>query len=177
VWYSEGALKIKNQKPKIKNLLVGFLVLFIPQIAFAQSTTTVEVKTNTGNNTVCVNNKCETRSSGTSKSRVCVNGECHESDGDLKVESQNGKTKVDIKSKSSNSGSTDEEKARQEDEKEKEKEEVEEGKVRGASSPEEEGPVDEDNEKKDEFSLVVFVEEQLSFLRRIITFQFLFGNK
>lgn len=65
------------------------------------SKTNVNVTTNTGENTICQNGKCTTTKSGEGKSTVCVNGKCYSSEeGNLKVESENGNTKVNINNKS-----------------------------------------------------------------------------
>lgn len=162
-----------------------FSLIIVPQVAVATISNNVQVETNTGNNTICVNGKCTTTSGSTSKSKVCVNGKCYESDGgDLQVESEDGSTKVNIQNNGSSSvnisqksegsvtnsvevnqealGASTGAAAREAEEaKEKAKKEVE-------------GKLDTENKK---FDIKKFVEEKLSFLRRLVTFQFLFGSK
>lgn len=93
-------------------LILIAAAVFSPRIALAEtnvnisnndanSTTKVNVETNTGENTICQNGKCTTTKSGVGKSTVCVNGKCYSSEeGNLKVESENGNTKVNINNKS-----------------------------------------------------------------------------
>lgn len=108
--------------------LFGILIsLFVVSLAMASVDTKVEVsnngegassdvkvETNTGQNTICQNGKCTTTSNnGKSTSNVCINGKCYTSEGDLHVQSEDGKSKVDINTDtgSNESGnSTDEEK-------------------------------------------------------------------
>lgn len=61
------------------------------------SSTHVDVQTNTGNNTICINGKCTTTTGGNGTSHVCINGKCYDSDsGNLNVQSDDGHAKVDI---------------------------------------------------------------------------------
>jgi hypothetical protein len=63
-------------------------VFLLPQTAFADSSTTVNisdngansqsdvnVQTNTGDNTICQNGNCTTTSGGNGQSTVCINGQ------------------------------------------------------------------------------------------------------
>lgn len=157
-----------------KFLILSLALFLIPQVAFAESRTVVDVETDTGGNTVCVNGECTTSSNGTSKSRVCVNGECFESDGDLHLESQNGETSVSIDNSSESSVIVEQ------NSKNEVKSEINiDEEVKGTSSKSDEevatdAASDSDNKG---FSWVKFVKDQLSFLRGIITFQFLFGDE
>ena len=165
-------MNFKFQISNIKYPILGLTLLFIPQVAFAETRTNIDVTTNTGGNTVCVNGECTT-SSGTSKSKVCVNGECYESDGDLKVESKNGKTSVNINNESDSSVKV---KNSSEAEIVVEAEDSVKGTSSSASEKENiENDVDISDDKS--FSFVEFVKNQFSKLRKIITFQFLFGDK
>lgn len=64
----------------------------------------VSVKTNTGENTICVNGKCTTTSNDNQgKSTVCVNGKCYTSeDGNINVKSIDGNTTVNIENSENN---------------------------------------------------------------------------
>ena len=65
------------------------------------SLTNVDVQTNTGNNTICVNGKCTTSGGSTGASHVCINGKCYDSDsGNLNVQSDDGHAKVTINNNS-----------------------------------------------------------------------------
>lgn len=67
----------------------------------------VDVQTNTGNNTICQNGKCETTSSGNGESKVCINGNCQTSkDGNLNIHTEDGNTKVNIQNSTNNNPST-----------------------------------------------------------------------
>ncbi|HVF69065.1 MAG TPA: hypothetical protein VNA13_00720 [Xanthomonadales bacterium] len=151
------------------------------------ATSSVDVTTNTGNNTVCVNGNCTTSQGSTGKSTVCINGKCTTSDGDIKAESEDGSAKVNIKNNSSSvkveqksdsktsiqinqeslgasiKADTDEEAAKKkiEEEKKKAQKKIEKAK----------------KEAEKDFDLQEFVEHQLEFLRDLVTFKFLFGDK
>lgn len=78
----------------ISIFLIGFLSL--PRSVFAESTvnisnneegsqTHVNVNTNTGSNTVCINGKCTTSGGSNGQSTVCINGKCTTSNGDVNI--------------------------------------------------------------------------------------------
>jgi hypothetical protein len=160
---------------------LGATMLVLAPIALATSSvrTSVNVSTNTGNNTVCVNGNCTTSNGSTGKSTVCINGKCTTSEGEIhmeeqgaKVEIKNGSSNVSIEQKAS-AESTNRVEVKQDvkgsatsqEELDKAKKEIEDAKKK----------VDE--AEKENFDLVVFIKEQMESIRRIITLQFLFGDK
>lgn len=70
----------------------------------ANSHTSVDVESNTGQNTICQNGKCTTTGSNNGSSHVCVNGKCFDSsDGNVNYKSEDGNTNIHI---NNNSGET-----------------------------------------------------------------------
>lgn len=102
-------IKLQAMRIIVSSIVFGLLLNlgFVSQV-FANETkvsisnnadnakSNVSVKSNTGENTVCINGECTTSSDeGESKSTVCVNGKCYTSDdGDLDVEEGNSKVHI-----------------------------------------------------------------------------------
>jgi hypothetical protein len=172
-----------NLKLLISNFkfTIIFFLFLIPQPVFAQVSTSVDVKSNTGNNTICVNGKCTTTTGGASKSKVCVNGKCYEAEGDLEVISDDGKTRVNIKNNNDFSGVSV---PQQFDSKLDVDKEVQGTSIEAKNKAEKELKKAEESvsraqEKAEEkkFDIIKFIEERLALLRWIVTFQFIFGSK
>lgn len=96
--------------------------VFSPYTAYAEtnvnisnngidSKTSVDVKTNTGQNTICRNGECTTTESNNGKSTVCINGKCETADdGNINIKSENGNTTVNITNKGTSTFSAEKEK-------------------------------------------------------------------
>jgi hypothetical protein len=168
-------MKMNSKFPII--ILLIFSLFFSVSIAYAEIRNTVKIETNTGGNTVCVNGECKTEGAPSeSKSRVCVNGRCQESDGDMSVSSDDGSTKIDIKTENKTSIDTDnniEVEVKSDTGSEKESEEQKSNNKNGEDKNEN----TKNEEASKDFKLVEFIKEKLFSLRKIITFQFLFGDK
>ena len=133
----------------------------------------VDVHTNTGGNTICVNGKCTTTNANNGKSTVCINGKCQSSDGSIHAESQDGKTKVridnsskqevEINNSSQSTKSAEELKKEMKAKLEKLKKNI---KTPSAGSG-----------QAKKFDIRELVRSELAFLRDLATFKFLFGNK
>ena len=82
---------------KITVFLSIISLLFVPSMAFADASSTVNVHTEGSNqSTTCVNGNCTTTGSS-GKSTVCINGNCTTSDtGDVNYNSDDGHTQVHI---------------------------------------------------------------------------------
>ncbi len=152
------------------------------------ASSTVNVQTNTGNNTICVNGKCTTSGGEAGKSTVCINGKCTTSEGNVNVQSEDGTAKVNINNNNSSvnveqkserktsvqvnqetqgastDSKTEEEKKKVGEARKKAQEKIEKARAEAAV-------------KDSNFDFEQFVEERLEFLRKIVTFQFLFGDK
>ncbi len=57
--------------------------------------TNVNVESNTGNNTICVNGKCTT-TTNEGKSTVCINGNCQTAAGSITVHAKDGNATVNV---------------------------------------------------------------------------------
>lgn len=176
-------------------------ILAVAPLAFAESSvsitnngegssSSVNVTTNTGNNTICVNGKCTTSTGETGKSTVCVNGDCKTSDGDIKVESEDGNTKVNIKSNGTSSVKIDQKSNVSENATDEIEDALKKAKEAKKQADEIKKKADEkvkitkariEKAKKEaedsKFDIKKLVDEQLDFLRDIVTFKFLFGDK
>ncbi len=175
---------------KFTAILIGIATTFltVAPMAFAVtsvnisnneegSRSTVDVKTNTGSNTVCVNGKCTTSSGERGKSTVCVNGKCETSDGDMHVQSEGASAEVNI-SKDGNSSVNIQQNTNGSL---RSKVEVNQA-VEGTSVSVEKKAEKKSSEKTEledskKFDIKEFVSEKLKFLRDIVTFKFLFGDK
>lgn len=130
----------------------------------------INVNTNTGGNTICVNGKCTTTDNNSGKSTVCINGKCQTSeDGNLDMQSEDGNSKVHINNSSkqevninNSTNSAEEIKKEVRSRIEKLKKNI---KTKTAST----------SAKK--FDIKEFFKSELSFLRDLATFKFLFGSK
>lgn len=162
-----------------------FLAVFLAPVSFAtESRTTVNVDNNTGGNTVCVNGKCTTTTSN-GKSEVCVNGKCFTGDdGDVNYQSEDGNTKVNITNNNSSvnvrqdSDSTIDDKVL-----------AEKGKptITPTVFKDVQGAKDELNKKKEEvkekiaeakkeFDFMKFFQDELASIKKLFSFEFLFGK-
>lgn len=162
----------------------------------AGATSTVNVQTNTGNNTICVNGKCTTTGGEVGKSTVCINGKCTTSEGNVNVQSEDGSAKVNINNNSSsvtqapksqtktsiqvnqqtlgeNIDAKKEEAKKKAEEARKKAEE----KIEKAASASNAAAAKAATAKNNGFNISEFLDKQLEFLRKIVTFQFLFGDK
>lgn len=163
-----------------------FLAAFVSPV-LAESRTTVNVQSNTGENTVCVNGTCTTSSEGTSNSKVCVNGQCWDStDGDVNYKSQDGNTNVNI---SNNTKSVEVQQNGDEGVVVKKgqptitptlfKNEVKK-EVQGvkdeldAKKQEAEKKIEE---AKKEFNILSFIQTELEEIKKFFTLEFIFGKK
>jgi len=99
----------------IYTLITIFAIALLPQAAFADSSTSVDisnngggshnevnVQSNTGGNTICQNGNCTTTSGGNGQSTVCINGNCQTSNGNIDMQSDNGHDQVHISNDASN---------------------------------------------------------------------------
>lgn len=95
------------------------ILFLVPQIALADSSTSVNisdngsnsqndvnVQTNTGGNTICQNGNCTTTSGGNGQSTVCINGQCQTSSGNIDMQSDNGNDQVNVTNNSSGTSVT-----------------------------------------------------------------------
>lgn len=141
----------------------------------AHAKSDVNVRTETGNNTICIDGKCTTSSgkvNGTNT--VCINGKCQTSDGNIDVESDDGNSKVHI-----NNGGSSVNVDQETEENAENKIEIEQvGPTIGSTKKNDIKKQDKIVKKiKSEFDIREFVREKMLYLRTLITFQFLFGNK
>lgn len=132
----------------------------------------VNVSTNTGNNTVCVNGKCTTSEGSAGKSTVCINGKCTTSEGDIQMEEgeakvniQNGKSEVKVQQGTSGTNNVEV------------KQKVEGVSDKADTEKKAEEASREEQAKVKEATFMELVREKLQFLRKLLTFQFLFGDK
>ncbi|GEM_PF-5450099 len=170
-------------KRSVQSYIIGILALFgllVVPLAFAETNvdisnndegahSSVDVHTNTGNNTICQNGKCTTSNGSNGKSTVCINGKCETSeDGSVHMESNDGHSKVDINNKTGNSSvnvnqnsttNVSDDGEAQDD-------------ISGTPSP-----TDKVKEKKEEVKKVndaftEFFKSELEFLKKLFTFHF-----
>jgi hypothetical protein len=100
----------------VYTLITIFAIALLPQAAFADSSTSVDisnngdgshnevnVQSNTGGNTICQNGNCTTTSGGNGQSTVCINGNCQSSNGNIDMQSDDGNDQVHINNDTSDS--------------------------------------------------------------------------
>jgi len=134
------------------------------------ATSNVDVHTNTGGNTICVNGKCTTSGENNGKSTVCINGKCQTStDGDLHVTSEDGKAKVNVDHSKVNVGSYNQSTKSAEEIKKEVKDKIE--KIKNKLKAKKASTSAKKSDMED------FFNKKLEFLRKLVTFQFLFGDK
>jgi hypothetical protein len=105
---------MKRPELVVLSLLFASGSLFIPQYAFAETSTNihisnegndahseVNVQNNNNASTICINGKCTTSGGSDTTTHVCINGSCTDSnDGDVDASSDDGNSQVHIHSKS-----------------------------------------------------------------------------
>jgi hypothetical protein len=166
---------------------IASTLLVMPPVVFAENSveisnngkgakSDVNIRTNTGNNTICVNGKCTTSEGKEGKSTVCINGKCTTSEGDINIKSEDGNTRVNIDKNGDSSVRVE-----QKSDNSSNKVEIKQG-VEGTSS----SKLEKGNAKKQTSSTVQkikekrlailnLINEKLRALREIITFKFLFN--
>jgi hypothetical protein len=136
----------------------------------------VNIRTNTGNNTICVNGKCTTTQGKEGKSTVCVNGKCTTSEGNINIKSDDGNTRVNIEKNGESSV-----KIEQNSDNSSNKVEIKQN-VEGTSTSKlekddtkKQGSATVQKIKENRSVILNLINEKLKTLREIITFKFLFN--
>jgi hypothetical protein len=140
--------------------------LYFPKHVLAS--TTVDVQSSTGQNTMCINGKCTT-SNSTGKNTVCVNGKCYESTESIHVHEEDGNTSVDTKNAEENV-KTEITKPEVTNKNEDLKKKIE--KIKKEADDREKA--EKEKIKSANFDLNNFIRNELYSLKKFLTFQFLF---